>query len=101
MEQKPAGGTQTRVLSGGATGGRRAAGPVHRQVGTNRVDVVVLCELRDKVLQKPSGRMCGIAQRLAEREVGVESGLQLMAVHSAPPGQGNATCAKAARSSLA
>src|SRR5882724_1006567 len=101
VEQKPAGGTQTRMLSGGATDGRRAAGPVHRKVGTNRVAVAVLCEVRHKVLQKPSDGAGGKTQRLPEREIGIESGLQLVDGHGAPPGQGNATCAKAARSSLA
>jgi hypothetical protein len=78
VDQKPAGNTQTSVWSGGPAGGRRAAGPVNREVGTNRGAIAVLCEVRHKVLQEPSGSVCGIAQRLPEREIGVESGMQLM-----------------------
>lgn len=101
VDQKPAGNTQTRVLPGGPAGGRPAAGPVHREVGTKRGAIAMLCEVRHKVWQEPSGRMYGVAQSLPEREIGVESSLQLVHVHSAPPGQGNATCANASRSSLA
>jgi hypothetical protein len=38
VDQKPAGDTQTRVVSGGPAANRRAAGPGHREVGTNRVE---------------------------------------------------------------